>query len=564
MKHGSITKNSVRRLALLGLVMLVGTAAAAGALMYRQSLSIYRDMAYSYVSLANKNIRGEYIEQMLARGIDFADEYDTIEQLVETEDWETLGEFFDADPELVDLYTYWINTEHFILTTGGANSAIRYYYVVVPTQEDLIYLWDSDQDDGSMAGPMVHAPYSEGERENLMSAFRGEWGSRLAIYHENGEILGTAMSPVYEDDGKIVAVAAVDLSLKGMRTAFVRLLVNLSVIITLIMLAAVAIYYVFVRRRLIRPILTLKNATGGLVENLKNGKDEPFRIDVHTGDEIEALAHSFEQMDRQLRTYIRENAKITAEKERIGTELSLATRIQEAMLPNIFPPFPDRHDFDIYASMRPAKEVGGDFYDFFLIDEDRLGLVIADVSGKGIPAALFMMMSKIVLQNYVCSGLSPRETLETVNEQICRRNPEQMFVTVWLGILDLKTGKLTAANAGHEYPILRRSGGRFELLKDRHGFVLGGMEGIRYKEYELQLEPGDTLFLYTDGLAEATGPDEKLFGTDRILETLNEAADASPRELLERMNDAANRFAGDVPQFDDLTMLCLTYNGLEA
>jgi serine phosphatase RsbU (regulator of sigma subunit) len=231
------------------------------------------------------------------------------------------------------------------------------------------------------------------------------------------------------------------------------------------------------------------------------------------------------------------------------------------MLPNIFPPFPDRDEFHIFASMTPAKEVGGDFYDFFLVDDDHLALVMADVSGKGVPAALFMMMSKIMLQNQAMSGKDPKDVLIAVNDQICRNNKEQMFVTVWIGILELSTGKLTASNAGHERPILKEPDGGFELIRDKHGLVVGAMDGMRYRNYELQLRPGAKLFLYTDGLMEATDAADELFGEARTLETLNRAQDADPQALLEFVDAEVRRFVGDAPQFDDLTMLCLQYNG---
>ena len=202
------------------------------------------------------------------------------------------------------------------------------------------------------------------------------------------------------------------------------------------------------------------------------------RGQIHNRDEIGQLAASIDRMEEQVEDYIENLTRITAEKERISTELSLATHIQAAMLPHIFPPFPDRTEFDIYATMDPAKEVGGDFYDFFLIDDDHLCLVMADVSGKGVPAALFMMASKIILQSCAMLGQSPAEILTKTNEAICSNNQEEMFVTVWLGILELSTGKLTAANAGHEYPVLKLPDGSFELLKDKHGFVIGGMEGV--------------------------------------------------------------------------------------
>ncbi|MBQ9209356.1 MAG: PP2C family protein-serine/threonine phosphatase [Oscillospiraceae bacterium] len=249
------------------------------------------------------------------------------------------------------------------------------------------------------------------------------------------------------------------------------------------------------------------------------------------------------------------------ETARIDTELSMATRIQSDMLPNIFPAFPEREDFDIYASMDPAKEVGGDFYDFFLIDEDHLALVMADVSGKGVPAALFMMASKILIQNFTMMYKAPKAALEATNYQICQRNGEEMFVTVWLGILDLNTGVLTASNAGHEYPFIRSPGGRFELYRDKHGFVVGGMPQARYKEYEVQLEKGSMVFVYTDGVAEATNSGNELFGTDRLLEALNSSDSDDPVSILENVDKSVNAFVKDAPQFDDLTMLCLKYNG---
>jgi sigma-B regulation protein RsbU (phosphoserine phosphatase) len=205
--------------------------------------------------------------------------------------------------------------------------------------------------------------------------------------------------------------------------------------------------------------------------------------------------------------------------------------------------------------MTPAKEVGGDFYDFFLIDNDHLGIVMADVSGKGVPAALFMMMSKILVNNYAMMGESPAKVLEQVNAQICKNNEEEMFVTVWFGVLEISTGKITAANAGHEYPIVKKADGSFELFKDKHGFVIGGMEGMRYKEYEFTLEKGGSLFLYTDGVAEATNAGNELFGTDRMLEALNTEPEAAPEKLLSNMQKAVDDFVGDAPQFDDLTML---------
>ncbi len=317
---------------------------------------------------------------------------------------------------------------------------------------------------------------------------------------------------------------------------------------------------IIIGKRIVKP---LNNITRRISE-LREG-DLEFKMDnaYRTGDEIQVLAESFAAISHKTVQYVEQVRQVTAEKERIGTELALATRIQADMLPNIYPAFPDRTDFDIYAVMDPAKEVGGDFYDFFLVDDDHLCMVMADVSGKGVPAALFMMASRIILANNAKSGKSPAQILTDTNATICANNREEMFVTVWLGILELSTGILTAANAGHEYPILKTPSGSFELYKDKHGFVIGGMDGVKYREYTLNLEPGARLFLYTDGVPEATDDMENLFGTERMLAALNSEPDASPEGVLKNMRRAVDDFVGTAEQFDDLTMLCLHYTGQE-
>ena len=257
---------------------------------------------------------------------------------------------------------------------------------------------------------------------------------------------------------------------------------------------------------------------------------------------------------------VRERQALALEKERIGAELALATRIQISALPK---EYPDRAEFELGASMIPAKEVGGDFYDFFMIDRDHLGMVIADVSGKGMPAALFMMVSSALIRNSSSGEYSPAKILQTANDQICARNPEEMFVTVWLGILELSTGRLTAANAGHEYPMLKRAGKQFEMLKDRHGLVIGAMGGVRYRDYELLLKPGEKLFVYTDGVAEAVNGSLEQFGTGRIVEALRGVGEKNPKEIIEAMNLAVKDFVGGEPQFDDTTMLCVEYKGVQ-
>ena len=328
-----------------------------------------------------------------------------------------------------------------------------------------------------------------------------------------------------------------------------------AVLLTLTILALASA--IILGKKIVKPLNLITLKIANLSEtNLEFTMEDAFRTD----DEIEVLAESFAKLSHRTVQYVDEVRRVTAEKERIGTELHMANQIQESMLPSIFPAFPERSEFDIYATMDPAREVGGDFYDFFLIDQDHLCMVIADVSGKGIPAALFMMISKIIIQSCAMLGRDAGEILTKTNEALCSNNRMEMFVTVWIGILEISTGKLTAANAGHEYPAIR-TGRKFELLKDKHGLVIGAMPGIMYKEYEMELKPGDKLFLYTDGVAEATHGGDELFGTKRMLEALNREPDAGPEQLLKNVRRAVDQFVGNDEQFDDLTMMCIEYKG---
>lgn len=326
---------------------------------------------------------------------------------------------------------------------------------------------------------------------------------------------------------------------------------------TILSLICLGIIYGFV----LRP---LKN----IQENIrlyKNSKDskavQEGLSSVRIQNEMKYLADDVVDLAEEMDAYTLEIEEITKEKERIGTELDLATKIQASMLPNQFPPFPDRKEFDIYASMDPAKEVGGDFYDFFFIDPDHICLAIADVSGKGIPGALFMMSSKIMIESKASPGKTPAEILTDVNDTISKNNQAEMFVTMWLGILEISTGRITAANAGHEYPSLMKNGQEFQLIKDKHGFVLGGMEGLKYKDYEIELQPGEKLFVYTDGVPEATNKDNELYGTERMLKALNESRKGGPKEILQGVRKSVDDFVEEAEQFDDLTMMCIEYKG---
>jgi sigma-B regulation protein RsbU (phosphoserine phosphatase) len=332
-----------------------------------------------------------------------------------------------------------------------------------------------------------------------------------------------------------------------LRSVLIRLVIVLAV-----SAMAILVFSYLVSRTITNPIKLLLKKVGQIGQG-----DLEVQIDDQGKDEIAELARAFNKMTIDLKTYIANLSKITAEKERIGAELDVATKIQASMLPCIFPAFPERDEFEIFATMLPAKEVGGDFYDFFFIDEDRLALVIADVSGKGVPAALFMVIAKTLIKNNTQAGLAPHEVFAKVNNMLCENNEASMFVTAFMGIYQISTGELTYVNAGHNPPLLKRDGADFAWLPTKPGFVLAGMEDIRYKQESISLGAGDVLYLYTDGVTEAVNREELLLSDPKLLADLNKHKDCDLFDLLHNIKDEIDQFAEGAEQADDITMLAL-------
>lgn len=539
-KKGKIARRTLLLILLVLVILSASTGITIGIQLNNIMHSNYEAFAISYVKSAAKFIDGDKIEEYVSTGK--KDEY-----------YQQVNKFVNAIAEST------INPD----SESKDGVSIKYLYVFIPNEKDFTYIWDAEP--GSEPEDfLAKYPYSEGAKEQVdkIVAKKISEDSQYYTDSETGEHILTVSVPLCDSKGNVVAIIAADLSVAAIDRMISTIILNVVVLIVIIMAIIMLVYYFIARKLIVRPIIKLQDATKDIVKNIED--DRKLDIDIKTNDEIEMLADSIIGMDTKLRDYIKQNAAAAAEKERITSELELAAGIQSHMLPITFPAFPEREDFDIYATMTPAKEVGGDFYDFFLIDKTHLGIVMADVSGKGIPAALFMMMSKILIQNAVLNDNSPAEALEIVNNQICANSFEEMFVTVWLGILDLKNGVLRAANAGHEKPILKHPNGSFELHKDIHGFVIGGLTGIKYHEYTMRLEKGSKLFIYTDGVPEATNADEELFGIDRTLDALNEVGDESPQVILDNIKKRVDEFVGNAPQFDDLTMLCLEYFGMES
>ncbi|MBO6240009.1 MAG: SpoIIE family protein phosphatase [Butyrivibrio sp.] len=435
-----------------------------------------------------------------------------------------------------------------------ANDVDIYLIYVYPKDKITLYIADGSEiaNDPGVFDPLYEVNYAVLDDPSV------GFPAYITNTPEYGWLVSAAY-PVYNSKGDVVALGMADISMndiKAKERSFSMILAVLSVIIAVILST---IYILIIKKRVVSPINKLSNAA---LNYYNTEKGHAFNsLNITTGDEIENLSDAMKRMEQDINDYVESVTNLTAEKERIGAELNVATQIQADMLPRIFPPFPDIEEFDLFASMNPAKEVGGDFYDFFMTDKEHLCLVIADVSGKGVPAALFMVIAKTLIKNRALMGGTPSEILSYANEQLCEGNEAELFVTVWIAIIDIRTGKGIAANAGHEHPALKKAGEDYELVVYKHSPAVATMEGIRYKEHEFELKPGDMLFVYTDGVTEATNRNNELFGEKRLIDALNSDKDAIPEKVLENVKSHISDFVNDADQFDDITMLCLKYNG---
>ena len=405
-----------------------------------------------------------------------------------------------------------------------------------------------------------------GEIEDSLPEFEGYGDNEqvpYTVYKSRYGWLGTMCEPIVDETtNETVGLLCVDVDMNEVMAERWNFIIHSIAFVLAITVVATAVSVYLIRRIATRPLRQLTDAASGFCDlEDDNLEDNIIDVDIRSNDEIGELVREIRLMQERIVDYTDNMARVTAEKERTKTEMNMANAIQESMLPNIFPCFPERPEFDIYASMDPAKEVGGDFYDFFLIDDNHLGLVIADVSGKGIPAALFMMSVKIMIFDRAQMGGTPAEILTYVNAQICEHNPTKTFVSVWMGMLDIQTGIMTCTNAGHLYPYVRGADGSFRMLKDKHGLVVGGVKRMKYRDYAIEFEPGDAIFVYTDGAPEARNAEGAFFGNAALESALNACDGTAPQEVLENVKSHVLAFMGGAEPFDDLTMLCLEYRG---
>ncbi len=375
--------------------------------------------------------------------------------------------------------------------------------------------------------------------------------------------LCSAGAAILDDNGSVIAHVMVDVSMDEIMKDRKDFLVYLCLILAALMAVELFLMYQAASRSVVAPIKALMNAADSYISDRSSQEQERKTaieaLEIHTGDELEHLSDAIKKMERDINNYIENLALVTAEKERIGAELNVARDIQASMLPCIFPAFPGRQEFDIYATMNPAKEVGGDFYDFFMVDERHIAVVMADVSGKGVPAALFMVIGKTLIKDYTQPGSSLGDVFMKVNDLLCENNQEGMFITAFEGVLDLVTGEFVFVNAGHEQPFITDEEGNYRAYETKAGFVLAGLEGIPYQQGSITLKPGDRIFLFTDGVSEATNGQMELYGRGRLEQVLNANRDKEPGELLPIVKADIDGFVGDAPQFDDITMLNMCF-----
>ena len=488
----------------------------------------------------------------ISKVVDFflTDEYQALRaEAAETEDVEKVERYLEEKgflSEIMSLYK--------VLSSFRDLQGAKYVYLISSMEDKAISICDPDE-------PMTVL----GEiRPNA-----GEFGAYQTNAHIDPTVsrtdygwLCSAYDPVISSRGEAVCMVGVDIDMTDVmkaRQSFMWTMLSFAGAVGLI---ALAVGVWMMHKSVVKPLKMLSKATDEFADpDVEFTRENVINLPITSKDEIGDLYRKTRNMQLQLVDYMDNLTQVTTEKERISTELNVANRIQADMLPRIFPPFPNRNEFDIYALMDPAKEVGGDFYDFFLVDEDHLAMVVADVSGKGVPAALFMVIAKTLIKNRAQMGDSPSEVLRNVNNQLCEGNDAELFVTVWMGIMEISTGHGWAVNAGHEHPVLRRAGGDFELVQYRHSPAVAVMPGINFKQHEFHLDPGDTLFVYSDGVPEATSAQEELFGNERMLQALNKHKDLKPQELLNTMHKDIDDFVGEAPQFDDITMLMMNYKG---
>ena len=458
-----------------------------------------------------------------------------------------------------------------------SNSEISYLYMLEPLNtneiDNMRYICEGYTpaevergEDVVKFGKMSGSEYPVEVAADYLNFFNNSKKDEFWYYPNKTEwgYVFTTSRVVRSSTGKPLGVLSVDIYMSDIgRTLriFPLVIFTASLIFSVIFILILTLW---LEKRVVIPLSKLQKSAEQFLKS-SHDKSDPASLtftapDIKTKDEIEDLSTALLTMASDLKSYMKNLMHETAEKERIGAELNVATHIQSSMLPIIFPPFPSKEEVDIFASMTPAKEVGGDFYDFFMVDDRHIAIVVADVSGKGVPAALFMVIGKTLIKDHTTPGMDPAEVFMKVNNLLCESNGAELFITAFEGVLDIVTGEFRFVDAGHEPPYIWHDG-KFTAHRVKPDFVLAGFEGTKYASGSIFLEPGDKILEYTDGVNEATNANNELYGDERLNAVLNRdnCGAKSCKDIISTVKADIDRFVADAPQFDDITMLCLEF-----
>ncbi|MCR5747840.1 MAG: SpoIIE family protein phosphatase [Lachnospiraceae bacterium] len=483
-----------------------------------------------------------------------------MEKLAEIVRSEKNLENVDNDPYIRKLYDESAN-----ILSQYSNIKAFSFVIADPATDRYIYIMECEPGgDELKAGAIEYI--SDTFTEKAANELKEE--KNISTWHKKVEPYGHlifACEPII-NNGKIVAYLITDIFLNEILKSAINAIALAFVFLVILTLLNLILVRRYFSRNLVQPVIEITNAARAYIyddktdeEVLSETRHDSFNLlEIHTGDELEELAAVMKKMEMDLGRYIENLTEATAEKQRISTEFELANNIQRHAMPNLFPVFPEHNDFEVYATMEPAKEIGGDFYDLFMVDEQHLVMVVADVSGKGIPAALFMMISQTIIKNQAGFSRDPAEILEQANEQLCSGNIDSMFVTVWLALINVETGEVKYSLAGHEKPIFKHAG-KWELRNTKSGVPLGITKGVKYRNESIILEPGDMIFQYTDGVTEAINSAKEMYREERLMKALNNSESPIPNRLLAEVRADIASYVGETEQFDDITMLGFCY-----
>lgn len=557
-KFISMSRRAVTITTVSSLIMTLACVLVASVFFERITIGIYEQMEKSITGSALRNSNKEDLLYILNETADVINSMDDPVKLYN----EDRDAYFQKFSLIQDNGRYKDLWDYFNGTRKSTESTCFVLVMIYPEKDYLVYVMDASNFNVMPCGELLEDDFSM-YKNNSGIDFQG-FNTFSPTY---GPVRTDGVVAYVDEEKDIYAYLLADIPVSEVRRKGYLFICNTALLAMFI----TALFCIFVtwavRETAVNHINHIAEKAEEFVDSYERRAGE--HIETHIFDnlysgkiiELQNLSSSLKSMELETNSYLKDIDRLVGEKARISTELDIASKIQEAAMPRNFDEYNSYKEFELFGDMDPAKEVGGDFYDFFMLDDDHLCLVMADVSGKGIPGALYMMVSKIAIKTRAEQGGTPSDILMYVNDRLSQSNAADMFVTVWLGILDIKTGHVIAANAGHEYPVITDENGTYTLMKDKHGFVCGGMEGLKYKDYEFDIPKNGRLFIYTDGVPETANDQNEFFGAGRMVDALNNCKNKDAKGTVEYMQKALKEFSDGSEQFDDTTLLCLWYKG---